>query len=100
MNPDHKLYALIGGIVALLFAASLIGRVLRARAGEPAAVAVVDNLVARINAWWGMVGVFAAAFKRSSYGDALGSTPSSFRERRRLARHGGPKQHRDLRTVL
>jgi phosphatidate cytidylyltransferase len=62
MNPDHKLYILIGGVVALLIGASIVGRALRARAAEPDAIAVVENLIARIRAWWGMVAVLAAAF--------------------------------------
>jgi phosphatidate cytidylyltransferase len=62
MSPNHRLYTLIGGVVALLILASLIASLLRARAKTPQAVAVIDNLVARINAWWGMVAIFAAAF--------------------------------------
>jgi phosphatidate cytidylyltransferase len=62
MNPEHKLYWLIGGVVALLIVASLIGRVLRLRVQDEKAAAVVDNLIARVRAWWGMVAIFAAAF--------------------------------------
>ena len=61
MNPSHKLYWLIGGVAALLVVASLIGRFLRARATEDN-VAVIDNLNARVRAWWSMVAIFAAAF--------------------------------------
>jgi phosphatidate cytidylyltransferase len=60
MTPDRKLFLVIGGVVALLVIASLIAEALRRRAREPSAV--VDNLVARIRAWWGMVAIFAAAF--------------------------------------
>ena len=62
MNPDHKLYSLIGGVVVLLVVASLIGRVLRMRVRDENGAAVVDNLNARVRAWWSMVAVFAAAF--------------------------------------
>ncbi|MGA2794784.1 MAG: phosphatidate cytidylyltransferase [Roseiarcus sp.] len=62
MNPTQKLYGLIGGVVALLVVASLIGRLLRLRVKDDAAAAVVDNLNARVRAWWSMVAVFAAAF--------------------------------------
>src|SRR6202161_3257389 len=62
MNPSHKLYWLIGGVVALLIVASAIGHVLRARVKDEAAAAVVDNLNTRVRAWWSMVAVFAAAF--------------------------------------
>jgi phosphatidate cytidylyltransferase len=62
MNPEHKLYWLIGGVVVLLIVASLIGRILRLRVKDESAAAVVDNLIARVSAWWSMVAVFAAAF--------------------------------------
>ncbi|WP_440222274.1 phosphatidate cytidylyltransferase [Dokdonella sp. MW10] len=48
----------IGGVIALLVVASTIGAVLgRSRPG-----ATVDNLNARINAWWVMVAVLCACF--------------------------------------
>jgi phosphatidate cytidylyltransferase len=62
MNPAHKLYWLIGGVVTLLILASVIGRILRARVKDEKAADVVDNLNARVRAWWWMVAVFAAAF--------------------------------------
>jgi phosphatidate cytidylyltransferase len=62
MNPEHKLYWLIGGVVALLVVASLIGRILRLRVRDENGAAVVDNLNARVRAWWSMVAIFAAAF--------------------------------------
>lgn len=61
MSPREKFYWLIGGIVCLLAIASIIGVVLRRRGG-PDARPVIDNLNARINAWWAMVAVFSAAF--------------------------------------
>lgn len=60
MTPDRKLYLVIGGVVALLIAASLVTETLRRRAKAPSAV--IDNLVARVRAWWGMVAIFAVAF--------------------------------------
>jgi phosphatidate cytidylyltransferase len=62
MNPEHKLYWLIGGVIALLAVASLIGRILRMRVRDENGAAVVDNLNARVRAWWSMVAIFAAAF--------------------------------------
>jgi phosphatidate cytidylyltransferase len=62
MNPEHKLYWLIGGVFALLVVASLIGRILRLRVRDENGAAVVDNLNARVRAWWSMVAIFAAAF--------------------------------------
>jgi len=58
MNQTWLLFAGIGGILVL---ASLVGAVLRWRA--PAGPhAVIDNLNARINAWWVMVAVIGCAF--------------------------------------
>jgi phosphatidate cytidylyltransferase len=62
MNPIDKLLWLIGGVVALLILASLIGRILRLRVTSQSGAAVVDNLNARVRAWWSMVAIFAAAF--------------------------------------
>ena len=62
MNPTDKLLWLIGGVIALLILASLVGRVLRLRVTSEGKAAVVDNLNARVRAWWSMVAIFAAAF--------------------------------------
>ena len=62
MNPAQKLTWLIGGVALLLVVASLIGRILRSRVKDESAAAVVDNLNARVRAWWSMVAIFAAAF--------------------------------------
>jgi phosphatidate cytidylyltransferase len=52
-------FALFGGIAAVLAAASLIGFALRFRYAQNP---VVDNLNARIKAWWVMVALIALAF--------------------------------------
>ena len=62
MNPREKFYWLVGGILCILVIASLIGWVLRRRARSEGAVAVIDNLNARVNAWWVMVAIFSIAF--------------------------------------
>ena len=67
MSPQQKLTGAIGGVVALLVVATIIAELLRRRTKEPGAVAVVENLVARIRAWWGMVAVFAVAFALGKY---------------------------------
>ncbi len=59
---DSTLLTLFGGLVVLLAVASVIGRVLAHRASSPDGRATVDNLNARIRAWWGMVAIFAIAF--------------------------------------
>ena len=62
MSPQQKFYWLIGGIGGLLVSASIIGMILRSRAGSAESHAVIDNLNARIRAWWVMVAIFSAAF--------------------------------------
>jgi phosphatidate cytidylyltransferase len=73
---DPQLLAMIGGILAFLVIASLIAGVLKWRArstpsGAPAGGSPLDNLVARIKAWWGMVLVFGIAIATGGYGSLL-----------------------------
>jgi phosphatidate cytidylyltransferase len=58
---NRTFFVLFGGVVALLLAASLIGFVLGRRVIGAEAVATVENLNARIKAWWMMVALFALA---------------------------------------
>jgi phosphatidate cytidylyltransferase len=62
MSAQDKFIWLIGGIAALLFFASIAGWLLRLRVKGEDARAVIDNLNARVRAWWIMVAVFAVAF--------------------------------------
>ncbi|RMN40614.1 phosphatidate cytidylyltransferase, partial [Pseudomonas syringae group genomosp. 3] len=57
---DNQTQLLFMGIGMVLLLASLIGYVLKRRAGGPNSV--IDNLNARINAWWVMVLVIGFAF--------------------------------------
>ncbi|MDE9449514.1 phosphatidate cytidylyltransferase [Aliiroseovarius sp. Z3] len=59
MSAPAEFTTLIGGVLAILIIASVIGQVLKARMGPDNEV--IDNLVARINAWWGMVVLLALA---------------------------------------
>ncbi|KAA0968508.1 phosphatidate cytidylyltransferase [Aureimonas fodinaquatilis] len=59
---DMTLVWLVGGLVVLLTAATLIGRVAATRAKSPEAVATAANLNQRIRSWWVMVAVLSAAF--------------------------------------
>jgi len=61
MTPQQKGWWLFGGLVALLAAASIIGNVLKRRNTSEGARATIDNLNARVNAWWVMVVVLAIA---------------------------------------
>ena len=60
MTLDATVLVLIGGTVAFLTVASLIGLILEHRAGGEASPAI-RNLNARIRAWWVMVTIFSAA---------------------------------------
>jgi phosphatidate cytidylyltransferase len=56
-----------GGVIALLAVASLAGAVLGKRARSESSRATIDNLQARVNAWWIMTAVLVVTF-------ALGDT--------------------------
>jgi phosphatidate cytidylyltransferase len=58
---DAKLDWLYGGVLALLLLATLIGSILRRRHKNDASRATIDNLNARIRAWWKMSAIFAVA---------------------------------------
>jgi phosphatidate cytidylyltransferase len=62
MNTQQQFYWLMGGIGGLLVVASLIGGILHMRAAPRGGSATIDNLNARIRAWWVMVAVLAASF--------------------------------------
>ena len=62
MNPQEKFYWLMGGVAVLLAVASLVGWILQRRAARRGGSSVIDNLNARIRAWWVMVAVIAACF--------------------------------------
>lgn len=58
--PEADLVTLLGGLAALLVLASVVGVALSRRAGGPNDV--IDNLNARIAAWWAMVALMGTAF--------------------------------------
>jgi phosphatidate cytidylyltransferase len=62
LPPLEKMHYLIGGVVALLILASLIGWALSRGVNSDAGGETVRNLNARIKAWWVMVAIFAVAF--------------------------------------
>jgi len=64
-------YWLLGGVLAVLSVASLIGYLLGHRPMSGAARASVDNLNARIRAWWLMCSVFALALAGGRVGTVL-----------------------------
>ncbi len=66
---DPQALWLIGGTVALLVLATLIGQILKARSSSESRV--IANLNARINAWWAMVVVFALALALGRIGTVV-----------------------------
>ena len=59
-NPN--LLTLFAGIFAVLVLASVVGIVLRAKVAHGEPHPTIDNLIARVNAWWVMVVVLGLAF--------------------------------------
>jgi len=62
MTAQDKFIWLIGGIAAILVAASVIGWQLSRRITSENGRAIVANLNARVRAWWIMVAIFACSF--------------------------------------
>jgi len=58
---DVKLAELFGGVLFLLVVSTLIGRWLKRRRKSEASRATIENVNARIRAWWKMCAIFAAA---------------------------------------
>lgn len=59
---SETMITLFGGVTALLLLASAVGFALSLRVKSEAGRATVDNLNARVKAWWLMVAIFAVAF--------------------------------------
>ncbi len=62
MSPLEQLLVVFGSIGLILIVATLIGRTLAARQPPDAPSAVIENLNARIDAWWAMVALIGLAF--------------------------------------
>ena len=54
--------SLFGGVFGVLLIASLVGATLKHRVAQGQPHAVIDNLNARVNAWWLMIAAIASAF--------------------------------------
>ena len=67
MTLQQNMIWAFGGVLAVLIVASLVGALLGRRAQSERSRATIDNLKARVNAWWVMIVVLAVAF-------ALGET--------------------------
>lgn len=58
---DTALTGLVGGVLTLLVCASLVGWILDRRVTGTSARATIDNINARIRAWWVMASIFVVA---------------------------------------
>jgi phosphatidate cytidylyltransferase len=60
VNLDRDTWILIIGTAGVLIAGTLVGEILRFARGKQNP-RIIDNLVVRVRAWWGIVGVFVIA---------------------------------------
>lgn len=77
MTSPHLLW-LLSGIAAILVLASALGEILRLRLSPQGQDPVIENLNARINAWWVMVILLAVAFLAGKPGVVLLFALASF----------------------
>jgi len=68
---DAKLAELFGGVLFLLVVSTLIGRWLKRRRKGEASRATIENVNARIRAWWKMCAIFAAAILLGRVGSLI-----------------------------
>lgn len=61
MSAPIEFIHLLGGVFSVLIFATVVASVLKQRARGDAPDPVIENLVARINAWWAMVALLAIA---------------------------------------
>jgi phosphatidate cytidylyltransferase len=78
LKLDAQTYWLVGGVLALLVVSSLIGWVLSSCATSDKGKATVENLNARIRAWWMMVAVFGLAMATGGIGSIVLFALTSF----------------------
>ena len=71
MSPAGQALALFAGIVAVLLAASLAGALLARRRAAAGPDPTIDNLNARVKAWWVIVVLIAIAFAIGKAGIVL-----------------------------
>ena len=63
-----EIWQLFGGLFIALIFASTVGYILKRRSGVDTPNSVIDNLNARINAWWMMIGIIFIASLLGFYG--------------------------------
>jgi phosphatidate cytidylyltransferase len=78
LKIDKQTCWLVGGVLALLLVSSLIGWLLSLRATNDKGKVTVQNLNARIRAWWMMVAVFGLAMATGGIGSIVLFALTSF----------------------
>jgi len=78
LKLDKQTYWLVGGVLALLLVSSLIGWLLSLRVTGDKGRVTVQNLNARIRAWWMMVAVFGLAMATGGIGSIVLFALTSF----------------------
>ncbi len=71
MKIDTETLWLVGGVLALLVGATVVGQFLRTRMRGGEGLKTVQNLNARIKAWWMMVAVFGLAMMTGGIGSVI-----------------------------
>ncbi|KIC36661.1 phosphatidate cytidylyltransferase [Ruegeria sp. ANG-R] len=61
MSAPFEFILLLGGVFCVLLLASFVASMLKKRVGPDQPNPVIENLVARINAWWAMAALLAVA---------------------------------------
>ncbi len=62
MMIENKFYLLMAGVVSLLTVATVTGLILKRFVRTDGAIATVENLNLRTNAWWSMIAIFVASY--------------------------------------
>jgi phosphatidate cytidylyltransferase len=70
-KSDQQMLWILGAVIAGLVIASLIGWILARRAESEERKAAIDNLNARIRAWWIMIAIFTISFVIGPAGSML-----------------------------
>ncbi len=68
---DHQMFLVLNAVVGGLFVASLIGFILSRTVKSEGGKTTVENLNARIRAWWVMIGIFSISFLIGPAGSML-----------------------------
>lgn len=71
LNIDSQILWMVGGVLVLLAVSSIVGWLLSRRVMSDKARATVENLNARIRAWWIMVAIFALALATGGIGSII-----------------------------